>query len=388
MNPADLSRVPATAETWEKVVRKLRAGTMPPTGVPRPPQAAYDSVATWLESELDHASAANPEPGKLPLLHRLSRTEYQNAVRDLLGVDALPKEMDYAMLLPPDNASSGFDSLADLLFVSPTSMERYLGAARKISRLAVGDPKIPEMVNIFPLPYDRPQDVRVDGLPYGTRGGLLVRMDVPLDGQYNFKMEFAGAAREPHQIEIMVDGERAWITTIGTESPEATGGRRPGFRRQENLEVRLPLKAGPHDIGVTFVAHDEARDEETVRPRGRGRGPLPALAQVTIGGPYEGTGAGDTPSRRDIFACRPVNAADELPCAKRGADGARTPRLSPSRDRCRTCKTCCRSTPPAVPSATSTSASSAPSNACWSARNSCSASSARPRMSRPTPRTA
>jgi len=221
------------------------------------------------------------------------------------------------MLLPPDNASSGFDSLADLLFVSPTSMERYLGAARKISRLAVGDPKIPEMVNIFPLPYDRPQDVRVDGLPYGTRGGLLVKMDVPLDGQYNFKMEFAGAAREPHQIEIMVDGERAWITTIGTESPEATGGRRPGFRRQENLEVRLPLKAGPHDIGVTFVAHDEARDEETVRPRGRGRGPLPALAQVTIGGPYEGTGGGDTPSRRDIFACRPVNAADELPCAKR-----------------------------------------------------------------------
>ncbi len=317
LDPADLGRVPATAEIWEKVVRKLRAGTMPPTGVPRPPQAAYDSVATWLESELDHASAANPEPGKLPLLHRLSRTEYQNAIRDLLGVDALPKEMDYAMLLPPDNASSGFDSLADLLFVSPTSMERYLGAARKISRLAVGDSKIPEMVNIFPLPYDRPQDVRVDGLPYGTRGGLLVKMDVPLDGQYNFKMEFAGAAREPHQIEILVDGERAWITTIGNQSPEATGGRRPGFRRQENLEVRLPLKAGPHDIGVTFVAHDEARDEETVRPRGRGRGPLPALAQVTIGGPYEGKGGGDTPSRRDIFVCRAANAADELPCAKR-----------------------------------------------------------------------
>ncbi len=147
-------------------MRKLRAGTMPPTGVPRPPQAAYDSVATWLESELDHAAAANPEPGKLPLLHRLSRTEYQNAVRDLLGVDELPKEMDYAMLLPPDNASSGFDSLADLLFVSPTSMERYLGAARKISRLAVGNTQIPEMVNIFPLPYDRPQDwLRVDGLP-------------------------------------------------------------------------------------------------------------------------------------------------------------------------------------------------------------------------------
>jgi hypothetical protein len=316
LNPADLSRIGATAETWEKVVRKLRSGTMPPTGVPRPSQTAYDGTATYLETELDRAALANPEPGKLPLLHRLTRTEYQNAVRDLLGLDALPKEMEYAMLLPPDNASSGFDNLADLLFVSPTAMERYLAAARKISRLAVGDPKIPEMVNIFPLPYDRPQDVHIDGLPFGTRGGLLTRMDLPLNGEYAFKLEFANAAREPHEVEIVVDGERVWLTTIGNDAPAATGGRNPGFRRQPNIDVRLPLKAGPHDIGVTFVAHDEARDELTVRPRGRGRGPLPALANVTISGPYNETGSGETPSRQRIFVCRPKGPGDELPCAR------------------------------------------------------------------------
>ena len=140
LDPADLTHVAANAENWEKVVAKLRTNAMPPAGVPRPDQATYDSVASFLETELDRAAAAKPNPGKLPLLHRLSRTEYQNAIRDLLALDALPKEMDYSLLLPPDNSSSGFDNIADLLFVSPTTMERYLDAARKISRLAVGDP--------------------------------------------------------------------------------------------------------------------------------------------------------------------------------------------------------------------------------------------------------
>jgi hypothetical protein len=314
LNPAELSNPAAAAETWEKVIRKLRNGSMPPSGMPRPDQTGYDTAATYLEHELDEAAAAKPEPGKLPLLHRLSRTEYQNAIRDLLAVDALPKEMEYSMLLPPDNASSGFDNLADLLFVSPTTMERYLAAARKISRLAVGDPKIPAMVNIYPIPGDQPQDVRVDGLPFGTRGGLLIRTDVPLDGEYAFRLEFATAAREPHQVEIIVDGVRAWLTTIGENPPQGPGAR---FRRQANLETRVPLKAGPHEIGVTFVQHDEASDEETVRPRGRSRGTQPALAQVTMSGPYDATGPGDTPSRRRIFVCRPASPADELACAKR-----------------------------------------------------------------------
>jgi cytochrome c551/c552 len=308
LDPSELAHVAGYAETWEKVIRKLRAGTMPPVGVPRPEQAAYDSAANFLESELDRAAASQPAPGKLPLLHRLSRTEYQNAVRDLLGLTALPKEMAYEMLLPPDNASSGFDNIADLLFVSPTSMERYLAAARKISRLAIGDPNIPEMVNIFPLGGDLPQDVRVDGLPFGTRGGLLFQSDLPLDGEYLFKLEFAGGgARESHEVEILVDGQRVWLSTVGGL---------PG-RREGDLQARLPLKAGLHQIGVTFIQHDEARDELTVRPRGRGRGAQMALASVTLGGPYTPSGPGDTPSRRRILICKPANAAEESPCAKK-----------------------------------------------------------------------
>ena len=140
IDPAALTNVGATAETWEKVVRKLRTNAMPPAGAPRPDQATYSAVATFLETELDRASAVKPNPCKLPLLHRLSRTEYKNSIRDLLALDALPKEMDFDLLLPEDNASSGFDNIADLLFVSPSTMERYLEAAEKISRLAVGDP--------------------------------------------------------------------------------------------------------------------------------------------------------------------------------------------------------------------------------------------------------
>src|SRR5262249_2566039 len=149
-----------------------RAGTMPPAAAPRPTQASYDAVAGFLETELDRVAAAKPIPGALAPLHRLTRTEYQNAVRDLLALDALPKEMDFSVLLPPDNVASGFDNIADLLFVSPTTMERYLDAARKISRLAVGDPEMPLMVNIHRLSPEEWQDARVDELPFGTRGGL------------------------------------------------------------------------------------------------------------------------------------------------------------------------------------------------------------------------
>jgi mono/diheme cytochrome c family protein len=313
LNPADLADVANKAETWEKVVRKLRGQSMPPAGAPRPDQQSYESVAGFLEKQLDTAALAHPEPGKLPLLHRLSRTEYQNAIRDLLGVDKLPKEMDYSLLLPPDNASSGFDNLADLLFVSPTSMERYLAAARKISRIAIGDPNIPEMVNIYPLPGDLPQDSHVEGLPFGTRGGIKIDTEIPLDGTYMFRIEFASAAREPHQIEINVDGQRVWLTTVGNNA--AAPGGFP--RREPMLEPKVPLTAGPHVIGVTFVQHNEARDEETVRPRLRGRGTQPSMAQVTLAGPYDVKGPGDTPSRRLILTCKPATAAAELPCAKK-----------------------------------------------------------------------
>ena len=319
IDPAELTHIGAQAELWEKVVAKLRSNAMPPAGAPRPDQATYDSVAAFLETELDRASAIKPNPGKLPLLHRLSRTEYQNAIRDLLALSALPKEMDYALLLPPDNAASGFDNIADLLFVSPTTMERYLDAARKISRLAVGDPSMPVMVNIYRLSPELPQDDRVDELPFGTRGGLAVRSDFPVDGDYVVKVEVAAAARERHQIEITVDGERMKLATIGGNPAPGREGQGPQDEEVvgKASEFRIPVKAGPRLIGVTFVQHTEARDENTLRPRMRGRGTQPALATVTISGPYDATGPGDTPSRRRIFTCQPAGPADELPCAKR-----------------------------------------------------------------------
>src|SRR5437762_12962652 len=194
IDPAETSRVSANPEVWEKVIRKLRSATMPPPGAPRPDKATYDAVATFLETELDRAAAAKPNPGTLPLLHRLSRTEYQNAVRDLLALDALPKEMDFELLLPPDNISSGFDNIADLLFVSPATMERYLDAARKISRIAVGDPEMAVMVNIHRLHPELWQDERVEELSVGTRGGLAIHGYFPVDAEYNIKIDLAGAA--------------------------------------------------------------------------------------------------------------------------------------------------------------------------------------------------
>ncbi|HYR85765.1 MAG TPA: DUF1592 domain-containing protein [Terriglobia bacterium] len=314
IDPADLSRVSANPELWEKVVRKLRSAEMPPAGAPRPDQATYDSVATFLETELDRSAAEKPNPGNLPLLHRLSRTEYQNAVRDLLALDNLPKEMDFSLLLPADNVSSGFDNIADLLFVSPTTMERYLDAARKISRLAAGDPEMPVMVNIHRLHPEQWQDVRIDELPFGTRGGLAVRSYFPVDADYNIEIDVAGAAREANQIEITVDGERMQLIPVGGNPAGGRGGRGRAPAAGP-LEFRIPVKAGPRLVGVTFIEHNQTRDEETLRPRMRSRGTQPAIGGVTISGPYNVSGPGDSPTRRRIFLCKPAKSADEAACA-------------------------------------------------------------------------
>src|SRR5436190_19135720 len=199
---------------------------MPPASAPRPNKATYDSVSTFLETELDRAATAKPNPGTLPLLHRLSRTEYQNAVRDLLAINALPKEMDYSLLLPADSISSGFDNIADLLFVSPSTMERYLDAARKISRLAVGNPEMPLMVNIHKLHPEQLQDARVEELPFGTRGGLAIRSYFPVDGQYEIAFDIAGTVRDPIEIEISVDGDRMEVVPLGGPAGGRGGGGR------------------------------------------------------------------------------------------------------------------------------------------------------------------
>ncbi|MDQ6700111.1 MAG: DUF1592 domain-containing protein, partial [Acidobacteriota bacterium] len=223
----------------------------------------------------------------------------------------------YSLLLPSDNASSGFDNLADLLFVSPAAMERYLDAAQKISALAVGDPATPVMVNMYRVSDEQPQDERVDELPFGTRGGLAVRSDFPLDGEYLIKVELAGASRNPEQLEISVDGERVHVFTVkGNPSAMQRAGHPGEPKDAKPLEFRVPLKAGPRLIGITFVAQNDTRDEETLRPRMRGRGLGVAVARAIVSGPYDAKGGGETPSRQRIFVCHPAGAADELPCAK------------------------------------------------------------------------
>jgi hypothetical protein len=305
ITPGDVDKIANDAEHWEKVVRKLRTEEMPPDG-PRPEHEQYLRAAAFLEAELDTAAAADPQPGDVPAFRRLTRTEYRNAIRDLLALDGLPAELDFELLLPADNAASGFDNIADLLFISPVVMERYIAAAQKISRLAVGDLRAPVMVNIHQLSEQLPQDERIDGLSFGTRGGLGVRTYLPLDAEYAFEVETAAPVPEPHELEVSVDGVRVASATLMT--PE----RQPGVPRRSNEQVtfRAPLLAGPHLVGITFVEHSEALDEGILRERMRGRGTLPAIAMATIRGPYAATGPGDTPSRSRIFVCQPSSAAD------------------------------------------------------------------------------
>jgi mono/diheme cytochrome c family protein len=310
LDPKTLAQPGNNAELWERVLRQLRAKSMPPVGDPRPDDAMYAQFRGYLEAELDRAATAHPNAGEVPNLHRLTRTEYRNAIRDLLALDNLPKEMDFTLLLPADNSASGFDNIADLLYVSPATMERYLDAATKISRLAIGDSQIPLMVNIHTLPLEEPQDSRVEDLPFGTRGGTAIRSYFPLDAEYDVQVELAGTARNAHQLEITVDGERQQLVSIGAAG--GRGGRGGGAPNQ----YRIAVKAGPHLIGVTFVQITEALDEATLHPRQRTRGTQPAIASVTIRGPYNSTGPGDTPSRERILTCHPKDAAAETPCAK------------------------------------------------------------------------
>ena len=197
--------------------------------------------------------------------------------------------------------------------MSPATMDRYLDAAGKISRLAVGDPAMPVMVNIYRIDEEHPQDERVDELPFGTRGGLAIRAHFPVDATYAIKVELASQPRDLQELEITVDGERAHLARLG----ESAGGRGGRGAASGPLEVRLPLKAGPKLIGITFIEKSDVHDESTLRPRMRNRGTLPAIASATISGPYDVTGPGNSPSRQRIFVCRPTAAADELPCARR-----------------------------------------------------------------------
>ena len=328
----NLDAVPDHAEVWEKVAKKLRAGTMPPQGAPQPDEAARTSLADWLETTIDVASAARPNPGR-PALHRLNRAEYQNAIRDLLALD-----VDAASLLPADDSSYGFDNVADVLGVSPILLERYMGAAERISALAIGDPAIAPTDTTYRVRFDLTQTGHIEGLPLGTRGGTLIRETFPLDAEYVIKPKlwrtnvgFIRGLAYPHQVEITVDGQRVHLVTVGTAEDFATSLMGPQNAVQiieERLQVRVPIKAGPRTIGVAFVEKTEALSPTLLRPYLSTLDPVdsegvPQLEAVTISGPFAATGPGDTPSRRRIFSCRPgVGSAHGAAPARAGSDTA------------------------------------------------------------------
>ena len=318
----DLTNVAADAVVWEKVVAKLRAGAMPPQPRPRPGPAAYDGFRTWLETELDRAAAADLRPGRTEALHRLSRAEYRNVVRDLLDLD-----VDVSDLLPADDTSYGFDNIAGVLGVSPTLMERYLAAARKISRLAVGSPVPSPIAETFRVPSDQGQDHHVAGLPFGTRGGLVVDFNFPEDAEYVISVVPDGPLYiEPHELELTLDGERLDVFTVGRALEP--GQRRSQYAEADAREVRVRVSAGPHRVAAAFLRKTLAEPERTrklyKRPfTGEGSGAdsryQPYLERLTIAGPFESRGSRplvDTPSRARIFTCEPgSDAASAAVCA-------------------------------------------------------------------------
>ncbi len=313
------------AELWEKVIVKLRSGTMPPAGRPRPDASSYDAIAASLESTLDQAERAHPNPGG-PLLHRMNRAEYANAIRDLLAID-----VDAATLLPPDDSSAGFDNVADVLGVSPALMERYLSAAGEVSALAVGDPSILPSSRTYHVTPDTSQADHLEGFPLGTRGGLLARPTLPLDGEYLIKVKLLqtnlGSVRGleyPQQLEIAIDGGRVHLVPMGGPADFAIlpeNAEEIAEALDARLRLRVPIAAGRHTIVATFVQKTAAVGGNRLQPFLRSNVDatdhtgLPHVESMTIEGPFGTTASGDTPSRRAVFTCRPSNHAGEKPCA-------------------------------------------------------------------------
>jgi hypothetical protein len=314
--------VAAHAPEWEKVVRKLRTRQMPPIGEPRPDEATYDAVIASLESSLDRAAATHPSPGRTAAIRRLTRTEYRNAIRDLLALD-----VDVMTLLPADEASYGFDNVT-VGELSPTLLERYMSAAEKISRLAVGRPSRVPGGETFRVAPDLTQEEHVDGLPIGTRGGTLVPYTFPQDGEYEFQVrlrrdrdEKIEGLSEPHELELLLDRQRVHLFAVAPLRP--AGPAEPAREADAHLTVRAVVKAGPHDVGVTFLKKPSDLPETPRQPYqahfNSYRHPRlqPAIYSVSIVGPFGAATTGDTPSRRRLFVARPGSSADDETAAAR-----------------------------------------------------------------------
>ena len=330
LNSLDVSDVAAHPEVWEKVVHRLRSRTMPPARRPRPDEHAYTALASWLETALDTAATVNPNPGR-PLLHRMNRTEYRNAVRDLLGVDA------DVSALPADDSAYGFDNIADALGVSPLLLESYVTTARKVSRLALGNPNIPAITTTYKAPLDLTQNYHQREFPLGTRGGLRVNEYIPLDAEYEIQVRLrrgaVGSIRglaEEHQVELTLDGQRLALFPVGDKDIYkviVANKNNPGqsvnraFTADENMNVRLPLAAGTHEIVAAFVGKPNALSEQARQPFLRSyvnantRTGLPEIDRVILVGPFNASRPSDTESRTRIFTCRPTSLDDETSCA-------------------------------------------------------------------------
>jgi mono/diheme cytochrome c family protein len=324
IDPARVASDAEHAELWEKVALKLRGGMMPPQGMPRPDEATIEGFATRIEKALDSQALRSPDPGHKPV-HRLNRTEYGNAVRDLLDL-----EIDASAFLPADDESHGFDNIAGVLRISPSLLEQYLGAARQISSLAVGSDK--ELVNLsFRIPPDDSQEDHVEGLPLGTRGGLLFRHNFPQDAEYDFSVfllrnivGYMIGLEFGHTVEISVDGERVFAVEVGGEADNLASDTNMSATADaidKRLKARVKVKAGPRMVGITFVRRNGAESDEPLQLHERNHdlqdmNGVPLIDHVNVTGPFNATGPGDTPSRRRIFSCKPAKAADESACAK------------------------------------------------------------------------
>jgi hypothetical protein len=334
----DIAHVGRDAKTWELIVRKLRAGMMPPSGIRRPDPATYKGLITWLENELDrNAVAYTPAPG----LHRLNRTEYANVIKDILDL-----EIDPAKYLPSDDSTHGFDNIAGALGVSSTLVEAYVSAGQKISRLAIGEPANPALV-VYRTPEDTSQDYHIEGLPFGTRGGMLIPHVFPSDGEYTLtvtpifgdNMSPTGFGSVPcEKLEVLLDSERVQMIDWqgGGRAPAANCGGRQAAAVQsgqsgadlgrQGMKVKLTAKAGLHMLGVTFLQTNFAPvldlDQHFMRDTVQ-TGPTPGftyfphVGTVRIEGPFNAKQADDSASRRKIFICKPTGAADEAVCARK-----------------------------------------------------------------------
>ena len=311
------------AKVWEEAVKKMRGRLMPPPDKPQPTQAEIDKQVGWLETTLDTVASSHPNPGNV-VVHRLNRTEYQREIKNLLDLD-----IDAAALLPKDTKADGFDNVATVLKVSPSFLDAYIVAAQDVSARAMGNANAAPSSTVYRLAPGTPQDSHVEGMPLGTRGGLIATHLFPADGEYTFNINQSGGGGggyvagldSRHKVIFTLDGKKIFETEVGGEADLKSVDQKqaPAAKaiRDRFANIKAQVPAGPHKIGITFVARSFAQNDELLESMGPGGLPrVPNVFAVEVVGPAKAVGLGDTPSRKKIFVCHPANAAEETPCAK------------------------------------------------------------------------